>query len=73
MLDKHQEDNLKEIRSFILKGMSYQRGSLLIISIANILVDGLSNDEIDVLSNFLQSVGQIMSYIVSQKDLNDDK
>lgn len=69
-MDKSQEESLKQLRCYIKKGMSYQNGSLLIISIANVLADGLDSNEINALGSFIQSVGQIMSYIASQKDLN---
>lgn len=69
-MDRTQKEQLKDIRAFFLKGLSPQGGSFLVASIADLLSEGLSVDEIAALASFLAAISQIMSYIASQMELN---
>lgn len=71
-MDRYQKEKLKDIRAFFLKGLSPQGGSFLVASIADVLTEGLTVEEIIALAAFLGSIGQTMAYIAAQTALNKD-
>jgi hypothetical protein len=69
-MEKSQEENLIQVRSFFMKGMCEQGGTVLIASIANILACGLNSEEVSALSSFIVAIGDTMGYISAQRALN---
>jgi hypothetical protein len=69
-MDRHQKDQLKDIRSFFLKGLPPQGGSFLVASIADVLSEGLTVEETIALASFMGSISQLLAYIAAQTTLN---
>jgi hypothetical protein len=69
-MDRYQKEKLMDIKAFFLKGLPPQGGTFLVASIADVLSEGLTVDEIIALASFLGSIGQLLGYIAAQKTIN---
>lgn len=69
-MDRSQKEKIKDISAFFLKGLPPQGGTFLVASIADILAEGLTLDEIITLASFLGSISQLLAYIAAQTTLN---
>lgn len=72
-MDRYQQEKLKDIRKFFLKGIPPQGGSFLISSIADVLADGLTVEETVSLASFMGAISQMLAYIAAQTTLNADQ
>ena len=64
------DNNHKECGS-ILDGLSPKCGAILAPIIAAILAEGLNSNQIAALGSFTNSVGDALSYIAAQMQLNE--
>lgn len=69
-MDRNQKEKLKDIKAFFLKGLSPQAGPFLVASVASVLSEGLTIEEIVALASFMGSISQMMAYIAAQTALN---
>jgi hypothetical protein len=71
-MDRFQKEKLKDIRTFFLKGLPPQGGTFLVASIADILSEGLTTEEIITLASFMGAISQMLAYIAAQTALNNN-
>jgi hypothetical protein len=69
-MDRNQKEKLKDFRAFFLKGLPPQGGSFLVASIADVLSEGLTIEELIALAAFMGSISQMLAYIAAQTTLN---
>ena len=69
-MDSNQKKKLQDFRAFFLKGLPPQGGSFLVASIADILSEGLTIEELIALASFMGSISQMLAYIAAQTTLN---
>jgi hypothetical protein len=62
----------KPFRPMLLDCLSPNCGATLISAVAQILAEGLSPSQIAVLGGFLAAVGDTLSYMASQAQLNEE-